>query len=217
MARHPDWEKLERLMPAVREFQALASEHGIDDVFQDNGGKILQMLLALNLQGIPGREGNDAVDAEGREYELKSVNIWLTAGFSTNHHVNLAIIEKYRKASWVFAVYEGIEMRRAYFVAAEKLEVYFSAWKRKWSDNEKDINNPKIPMQFFFDNGEQLYTDQKHLDLAGASKIRAARTKAASDRKRVKLAAQAELRLEAGSAADDNPISIVRRRRRAER
>ena len=41
MARHPDWEKLEALMPAVREFQALAAEHGIDDIFQDNGGKIL--------------------------------------------------------------------------------------------------------------------------------------------------------------------------------
>lgn len=82
---HPDWERLETLMPAVRELQKLAREHGIEDVFQDNGGKILQMLLALNLQGIPGREGNDAVDAEGREYELKSVNIWLTSSFSTNH------------------------------------------------------------------------------------------------------------------------------------
>ncbi len=105
MARHPDWKRLEKLMPAVREFQALATEHGIDDIFQDNGGKILQMLLALNLQGIPGREGNDAVDVEGREYELKSVNIWLTAGFSTNHHINIPIIEKYRQARWVFAIY----------------------------------------------------------------------------------------------------------------
>lgn len=110
MPAHPDWERLEALMPSVREFQNLATEHGIDDVFQDNGGKILQMLLALGLQGIPGREGNDAVDTEGREYELKSVNIWLTASFSTNHHINLPIIEKYRLVEWVFAIYEGIEM-----------------------------------------------------------------------------------------------------------
>src|SRR3546814_19740121 len=61
MERHPDWERLEKLMPAVRAFQRLAQEHGIDDIFQDNGGifqdnggKILQMLLALNIQGIPG-------------------------------------------------------------------------------------------------------------------------------------------------------------------
>ena len=41
MAKHPDWTRLEKLMPAVREFQALATAHGIDDIFQDNGGKIL--------------------------------------------------------------------------------------------------------------------------------------------------------------------------------
>ncbi len=52
MATHADWDRLETLMPAVREFQALAREHGIDDVFQDNGGKILQMLLALGLGPI---------------------------------------------------------------------------------------------------------------------------------------------------------------------
>ena len=131
MARHPDWERLEELMPAVRKFQALATEHGIDDIFQDNGGKILQMLLALNLQGIPGREGNDAVDVDGREYELKSVNIFLTASFSTNHHINVPIINKYRQVCWVFAVYEGIEMRRAYFMQAEKLEIYFRTWENK--------------------------------------------------------------------------------------
>jgi hypothetical protein len=142
MAKHPDWIKLERLMPAIRDYQALATKHGIDDIFQDNGGKILQMLLALNLQGIPGREGNDAVDADGREYELKSVNIFLTSGFSTNHHINIPIIEKYRKARWVFAIYEGIEMRRAFFVPIEKLEVYFSIWEEKWRKERKDINNP---------------------------------------------------------------------------
>jgi hypothetical protein len=134
MDRHADWERLEALMPAVREFQALAQEHGIDDIFQDNGGKILQMLLALNLQGIPGREGNDAVDAEGREFELKSVNIWLTASFSTNHHINVPIINKYRKVCWVFAVYEGIEMRRAYFMPPGSLEEYFQKWEEKWID-----------------------------------------------------------------------------------
>lgn len=215
MARHPDWEKLEKLMPAVREFQALASEHGIDDIFQDNGGKILQMLLALNLQGIPGREGNDAVDVEGREYELKSVNIWLTASFSTNHHINVPIINKYRQVCWVFAIYEGIEMRRAYFMPADKLEPYFEAWEAKWQENGKDINNPKIPLTFVVDQGRLLYTDQKHLDLAGAAAIRQARTRASADRRKVKAAAQEELALGAGAAAKDNPASLVRRKRRS--
>ena len=211
MAKHPDWKRLENLMPAVREFQALAAEHGIDDIFQDNGGKILQMLLALNLQGIPGREGNDAVDVEGREYELKSVNIWLTAGFSTNHHINIPIIEKYRKARWVFAIYEGIEMRRAFFMPAGKLEVYFSAWEKKWTDEQKDINNPKVPLKFVCENGECLFDDGKPLDLAAASSIRRERTKESADRRKAKDEAVADLK--ANPSARDNPIALVRARK----
>ncbi len=180
-------------MPAIRAFQSLATEHGIDDVFQDNGGKILQMLLALNLQGIPGREGNDATDSEGREYELKSVNIWLTSSFSTNHHVNIPIINKYRHVRWVFAIYESIEMRRAYFVPAEKLEVYFKAWEEKWRKTERDINNPKIPMAFVVEHGELLYSDDAPLDLKAAGAIRAQRTKDAQNRKAAKLKAQNKL------------------------
>ncbi len=193
MAAHPDWSTLEDLMPAVRKLQELAGKHGIDDIFQDNGGKILQMLLALNLQGIPGREGNDAVDTQGREYELKSVNIWLTASFSTNHHINVSIIEKYRQVQWVFAIYEGIEMRRAYAMSPEKLEGYFSAWEAKWRENEKDINNPKIPLNFVIEEGELVYTDQRKLDLTNASAIRRARTKASADRRAAKKQAQTDL------------------------
>jgi hypothetical protein len=213
MARHPDWEKLEGLMPAVRDFQNLASEHGIDDIFQDNGGKILQMLLALNLKGIPGREGNDAVDVDGREYELKSVNIWLTASFSTNHHINIPIINKYREVCWVFAIYEGIEMRRAYFMPAEKLEVYFEAWEEKWRENEKDINNPKIPLNFVMEHGELLYTDQKKLDLTGAAAIRRQRSKESADRRKAKAQAAAELAAE-DPAAGDNPVAMMKKKKR---
>jgi len=206
MANHRDWERLEKLMPAMREFQALATEHGIDDIFQDNGGKILQMLLALNLQGIPGREGNDAVDVEGREYELKSVNIWLTAGFSTNHHINVPIIEKYRLARWVFAIYEGIEMRRAFIVPNDRLELYFSAWEAKWNRERKDINNPKIPLGFVCEHGECLFDDGKPLDLGLASAIRRARTKESSNRRKANAQAIADLRAEV--AASDNASHI---------
>lgn len=193
MTKHPDWKKLEALMPAVRQFQALAQDHGIDDIFQDNGGKILQMLLALNLQGIAGREGNDAVDQSGREYELKSVNVWLTAGFSTNHHINVPIINKYRKACWVFAMYEGIEMRRAYFMRPDALEEYFQKWEDKWIAEQKDINNPKIPISFVIDNAKEVYTDNKPFDLDNAKKIRAKRTKESADRKAAKKQAQLDL------------------------
>jgi hypothetical protein len=210
MAKHPDWTRLEKLMPAVREFQALATAHGIDDIFQDNGGKILQMLLALNLQGIPGREGNDAVDVEGREYELKSVNIWLTSGFSTNHHINIPIIKKYRQARWVFAIYEGIEMRRVFFMPAEKLEVYFSAWEEKWKEEKKDINNPKVPLKFVCDYGECLFDDGKPLDLNAAAAIRRKRTKESVKRRKAKAEAVADLKKT--PASNDNPGSVFRGR-----
>lgn len=63
---HNDYERLQAAWPSVEEYQRPATEHGIDDIFQDNGGKLLQVLLPLGLRIIPGREGNDAIDADGR-------------------------------------------------------------------------------------------------------------------------------------------------------
>ncbi len=70
---HPDKQRMDALMPAVREFQALAGKHGIGDIFQDNGGKLLQLVLTMDLIVSAGRSGSDAKDRLGREYELKSV------------------------------------------------------------------------------------------------------------------------------------------------
>ena len=70
MKAHPDKARMDKLMPAIREYQTLANQHGINDIFQDNGGKLLQVILTLGLTVLPGREGNDAVDELGLEYEL---------------------------------------------------------------------------------------------------------------------------------------------------
>jgi Restriction endonuclease PvuII len=56
MKQHPDKAELDRLFPYIREFQALATKHGIGDIFQDNGGKLLQLLLITGLKGIGSRE-----------------------------------------------------------------------------------------------------------------------------------------------------------------
>ena len=101
MKAHPDKALLDELFPYIRHYQDLASRHGIGDVFQDNGGKLLQVLLITGLKVLGGREGNDAIDDKGREYELKSVNTLLTKCFSTHHHMNPGIIDKYRKVDWV--------------------------------------------------------------------------------------------------------------------
>lgn len=101
------------------------------------------------------REGNDAVDKSGREYELKSVNTNLTRSFSTHHHMNPKIIAKYRKVVWFFAVYEGIELKSIYRMTPSRLEPYFRQWEKKWhSSGGKDINNPKIPLKFVVERGD---------------------------------------------------------------
>jgi hypothetical protein len=159
MKPHPDYVQLQALLPTVRRLQTLASKHGIDDIFQDNGGKILQVLLCTGLTILPGREGNDARDASGREYELKSVNIHLTKSFSTHHHMNPHIIAKYRQVDWIFAVYDGIELKEIYKLTPAQLEPYFKKWAKKWvADGNKDINNPKIPLKFVRDTGQRVFS-----------------------------------------------------------
>jgi hypothetical protein len=158
MKAHPDAALMEELLPYIRKYQELANRHGIGDIFQDNGGKILQVILTTSLKILPGREGNDACDELGIEYELKSVNIDLTRSFSTHHHMNPVIIAKYRKVPWIFAVYKGIELQEIWKVMPELLELYYSIWEQKWhADGGKDINNPKVPLEYVRRVGEAAY------------------------------------------------------------
>ncbi len=139
-------------------FQELANRHGIPDIFQDNGGKLLQVLLITGLEALPSREGNDARDATGQEYELKSVNTLRTKSFSTHHHINPGIIAKYREVHWIFAVYEGIKLLAIYRLTPEDLEPYYTRWGTKWhNEGGKDINNPKIPLRYVEEHGELVY------------------------------------------------------------
>lgn len=146
------------MLPSIRLYQELANKHGINDIFQDNGGKILQVLLVTGLKILPGREGNDAIDSEGNEYELKSVNIKLTSSFSTHHHMNPIIIAKYRKVDWIFAVYSGIELQEVYRLTPILMETYYQKWETKWfTDGNKDINNPKVPLSYVRKVGIKIY------------------------------------------------------------
>ncbi len=147
------------MFPHIRQYQQLAQEHGIGDIFQDNGGKLLQTLLILNLRNLPGREGNDAVDEEGNEYELKSVNTRLTRQFSTHHHLNPRILQKYRAVhGWIFSVYEGIELQAIYQMTPDQLESYFADWESRWHEGGgRDLNNPKIPLAFVERTGQLMH------------------------------------------------------------
>lgn len=161
MIPHPDKAILDDLFPYIQRYQDLATQHGINDIFQDNGGKILQVLLVTGLKVIPGREGNDAKDSDGKEFELKSVNIALTKSFSTHHHINPRIIEKYRQVDWIFAIYRGINLLSIYKLTPLALEYFYAKWEEKWHGNGgKDINNPKIPLKYVIEHGELLYSSE---------------------------------------------------------
>jgi len=156
MKPHPDYKELLEIWPNVLRFQDLASRHGINDVFQDNGGKLLQILLLTGLSGLGAREGNDAKDTEGFEYELKSVNLNLTTQVSTHHHLNPTIINKYRNVTWVFALYHSIELHEIWIMKPSQLEPWFTEKEEKWK-SQGDLNNPKIPVKFVRENGVLYY------------------------------------------------------------
>lgn len=189
MNKEEKLKKLNDLFKYIREYQQCAEEwYGINDIFQDNGGKLFQVLLITQLQNITeSREGNDARDENGNEYELKSLNINLTKSFSTNHHINRHIIEKYRKVDWIFAVYEGIELIEIYQLKPGNLEVFYRLWEEKLdrdlaeaiknNDSQETIdrihiNNPKIPLKYVRENGILLYENMAHGDFKFAEKIK---------------------------------------------
>ena len=163
---HPDWRKVLDLWPSIREYQKLADAHAVGDVFQDNNGKLLQTLLVTGLTSSPGRMGNDAVDEQGREYELKTVNRGggRKNGFTTHHHLNAVILAKYRAVhGWVFSIYDGIELEEIYLMAPAALEQeFFSRWERMIAERvsaakSPDLNNPKIPVWFVRKHGTKVH------------------------------------------------------------
>jgi hypothetical protein len=158
MPQHPDKAIMDQLFPYIRQYQELANKHGINDIFQDNGGKLLQLVLITGLKATGKREGNDAIDDDGNEYELKTLNLLLTKSFSTHHHLNLAILKKYRKVNWYFAVYEGIEIKQIYTMSVKKLKPFFDKWEKHYRNTGVAINNPKIPLKYVEENGTEIYS-----------------------------------------------------------
>ena len=170
---HKDYKKLKKLWSSIENYQALATTHGISDIFQDNGGKLLQTLLLLDLRDIPGRNGNDATDSNGNEYELKSVNIDSSYMITTHHHMNPRIIEKYRKVSWIFSIYEGITLVAVYMLKPIHLEPLFEKWEMKYyADGNKEINNPKIPLKLVIEVGKLLHGEIPYLAKTPKNKIK---------------------------------------------
>jgi len=152
-------DNIDKIWESLQELNNLAKTKGIVDIFQDNGAKILQQLIYLNFKSLPKREGNDAVDVNGVEWEMKSINIATSAsGFSTNHHTNRVIIKKYRKVPWSFAIYDDIDLLEIYVMTPDKLEPLFLHWEKKL-ETMSHLNNPKISIKYVRENGILVYSE----------------------------------------------------------
>lgn len=160
-------ERVELLWKGVEALSELGREYGIDDIFQDNGAKILQQVIYMNFKAMMKREGNDAIDENGLEWELKSCNSEKVSGISTHHHLNHVILAKYRKVPWMFSLYKHSVLQEMYMMSPQQLEPIFTQWENKLNggvglDGKKvaprdSINNPKIPISFVTKNGTKVY------------------------------------------------------------
>jgi transcriptional regulator with XRE-family HTH domain len=178
--RRSVFERMQIAFEKVQELQKLAKEYGIADIFQDNGGKVLQVLIMLGLKISPGREGNDAQDDEGNEYELKTVNYALTTQISTHHHLNKEILDKYRKVkAWYIAIYEDIELLELWKIPPSELEELFRRWEEVIDQKGKELNNPKIPLWFVQTGGECVYQNSNKPRVPRAKKPRLIREREA--------------------------------------
>lgn len=149
--------EIEELMPGIQRFQKLAEHYGVTDIFQDAGGKMVQLAVATGLDLMPGRLGPDASDRIGNIYEIKTTDLDKTqSGWSTNHHVTKTTLQGYKQRRWVFATYRGIILYEAYLMLPEQLKPLFAQWERVLK-TKNHINNPKIGLRFVRENGRVMY------------------------------------------------------------
>jgi len=155
------------------ELQAEASHHHIHNVFDDGGYKELILLRLFNLRKLD-RVGDDAEDAEGRRYEIKTVARVASSGrrkatlsVTTEHTLTKANLVRYRDTYlWIVAVFEQAHPEAIYEITPDLLERYFTAWEARLDIQEAlredggapvHLNNPKIPLGFIAKHGLQVW------------------------------------------------------------
>ena len=161
----------DHILELGRELQELSTRHGIHNVMTDNGYQELVVLTLFGLTKLR-REGNDARDADGREYELKTVGRISSDGVrkgslsvTTEHTMTLANIERYRSVwLWIVAVFDRTLPEVIYEITPAALEPFFSKWEQALDERDGDwrrvrdhINNPKIPLKFVAEHGIRIW------------------------------------------------------------
>jgi hypothetical protein len=159
------------LLALGTELQAAASLRGIHNVFDDGGYKELLMLSLFNLRKLE-REGDDAEDADGRRYEMKTVARVSSSGkrkqslsVTTEHTLTQANIDRYRATFlWIVAVFDQAQPEVIFEIPPGKLEPYFAQWEAQLARQGQPaggapnhMNNPKIPLKFIARHGVQVW------------------------------------------------------------
>jgi hypothetical protein len=157
------------------ELQAIANERDLYNVFSDNGYHELILLTLFDLRKLR-REGNDAADAQGRQYELKTVARISSdgvpkrsLGITTEHTLTYANIERYRRAYlWIVAVFAQSTPELIYEIPPSELEPFFQKWESQLRRQDQDgmternhINNPKIPLVFVRQHGVLVWPEAR--------------------------------------------------------
>jgi hypothetical protein len=151
------FEEIEALWPGIQDYQALAEQYGIRDIFQDAGGKMLQLAIATGIDLSEERMGPDGFDRVGNIYEIKTVDVSKgNRGFSTSHHLSFDTIDRYRNRRWVFAIYDKITLMEVYRLEPEQMEPLYQQFARTL-ENVEYINNPKIPIGYVRQHGTAMY------------------------------------------------------------
>jgi hypothetical protein len=162
---------IDHLLAQGTEIQAAATVRGIHNVFDDGGYKELLMLSLFNLRKLD-REGDDAEDAEGRRYEMKTVARVSSSGkrktslsITTEHTLTQANIDRYRATFlWIVAVFDQARPEVIYEIPPAKLEPYFATWEERLAKQGRPLggapnhlNNPKIPLKWITRHGVQVW------------------------------------------------------------
>jgi hypothetical protein len=130
-------------------------------------------MTLFNLRKLA-REGDDAEDAEGRRYEIKTVARMSSAGvrknslsITTEHTLTHTNIARYRRTFlWIVAVFDQAHPEAIYEVTPDQLEPYFARWEAELNRQESlraeggavaHMNNPKIPLGFIARVGIQVW------------------------------------------------------------